>query len=88
MAYMHACMLSHASHVQLCVTLWTAAHQAPLSTGFSRQDYWSGLPFPSPVAYIQNLKNDTNLLTEQKQNHRVRKLMVTKGKTGRGINWD
>ena len=27
---------------------WTAAHQAPLSTGFSRQEYWSGLPFPSP----------------------------------------
>jgi len=29
------------------VTLWTAAHQAPPSTGFSRQEYWSGLPFPS-----------------------------------------
>ena len=41
-------MLSHFSHVQLCATLWTAAHQAPLSTGFSRQEYWSELPFPSP----------------------------------------
>ena len=30
-------------------TLWTAAHQAPLFTGFSRQEYWSGLPCPSPV---------------------------------------
>ena len=30
------------------VTLWTAAHQAPLSMGFSRQEYWAGLPFPSP----------------------------------------
>ena len=29
-------------------TLWTITHQAPLSTGFSRQEYWSGLPFPSP----------------------------------------
>ena len=29
-------------------TLWTVAHQAPLSMGFSRQEYWSGLPFPSP----------------------------------------
>ena len=29
------------------VTLWTVAHQAPLSMGFSRQEYWSGLPFPS-----------------------------------------
>ena len=31
-----------------CVTPWTVAHQAPLSMGFSRQEYWSGLPFPSP----------------------------------------
>ena len=29
-------------------TIWTVAHQAPLSIGFSRQEYWSGLPFPSP----------------------------------------
>ena len=36
---MHACTLSHFSSVQLCATLWTAAHQAPLSTGFSRQEY-------------------------------------------------
>ena len=34
--------------VQLCETLWTAAQQAPLSMGFSRQKYWSGLPLPSP----------------------------------------
>ena len=42
------CVCCRFSHVQLCATLWTAAHQAPLSTGFSRQEYWSGLPFPSP----------------------------------------
>ena len=36
------------SHVQLLETPWTVAHQAPLSTGFSRQEYSSGLPFPSP----------------------------------------
>ena len=41
-------MLSHFSHVHLFVILWTGAHQAPLSLGFSRQEYWSGLPFPSP----------------------------------------
>ena len=35
-------------HVQLSVTPWTVARQAPLSIEFSRQDYWSGLPFPSP----------------------------------------
>ena len=34
--------------VRLFATPWTAAHQAPLSMGFSRQEYWSGLPFPSP----------------------------------------
>ena len=36
------------SHARLCATPWTVAHQAPLSMGFSRQEYWSGLPFPSP----------------------------------------
>ena len=34
--------------VRLFATLWTVARQAPLSMGFSRQEYWSGLPFPSP----------------------------------------
>ena len=41
-------MPSPFSHVQLFVTLWTVACQAPLSTGFSRQEYWNGLSFPSP----------------------------------------
>ena len=45
---MHVCMLSCFSHIQLFATLWTVAHQAPLSTGFSRQEYWSGLPCPPP----------------------------------------
>ena len=40
-----ACVLSH---VRLFVTSWTIAHQAPLSMGFPRQEYRSGLPFPSP----------------------------------------
>ena len=43
---LHACVLSHVSHVQLCTTLWTAACQPPLSKGFSKQEYWSGLPCP------------------------------------------
>ena len=42
-------LLSRFSHVWLCATPQTAAHQAPLSLGFSRQEHWSGLPFPSPV---------------------------------------
>ena len=41
-------VLSCFSHVRLFVTLWTAAHQAPLCTGFSRKEYRSGLPVPSP----------------------------------------
>ena len=42
------CVLSRFSHVRLFETPWTVAHQAPLSVGFSRQEYWSELPFPSP----------------------------------------
>ena len=41
-------MLSHFSRVQLFATAWTVALQAPLSIGFSRQEHWRGLPFPSP----------------------------------------
>ena len=41
-------LLSHFSHVRLFATPWTVAHQAPPSMGFPRQEYWSGLPFPSP----------------------------------------
>ena len=44
----HMCKLSHFSRVQLVATLWTVAHQAPLSMGFSREEYWSGLLCPSP----------------------------------------
>ena len=43
-----AFVLSRFSRVRLCVTLWAVAHQAPLSMGFSRQEYWSGLPSPPP----------------------------------------
>ena len=41
-------LLSRFSHVQLLATPWTAAYQAPPSMGFSRQEYWSGVPLPSP----------------------------------------
>ena len=40
------------SHVRLFATPWTIAHKAPMSMGFSRQEYWRGLPFPSPGIYI------------------------------------
>ena len=42
-------LLSRFSRVRLCATPQTAAHQAPLSLGFSRQEHWSGLPVPSPM---------------------------------------
>ena len=42
-------MLTHFSRVLLCATPETAAHQAPAFLGFSRQEHWSGLPFPSPM---------------------------------------
>ena len=42
-------LLSRFSSVRLCATPKTAAHQAPLSLGFSRQEHWSELPFPSPM---------------------------------------
>ena len=46
--YVLLLVLSHFSCVRLCATSWTAADQAPPSLGFSRQEHWSGLPFPSP----------------------------------------
>ena len=46
------------SHVRLLATPWTAAHQAPPSMGFSRQEYWSGVPLPSP--YYSYLSKNTN----------------------------
>ena len=55
------------SHVRLLATPWTAAHQAPLSMGFSRQEYWSGVPLPSPedsedrmtlkIIYLRKISN-------------------------------
>ena len=45
------------SHVRLLATPWTAAHQAPLSMGFSRQEYWSGVPLPSLARKAVNVFN-------------------------------
>ena len=44
------------SRVRLSATPWTAAYQAPPPMGFSRQDYWSGVPLPSPVSLIKMFK--------------------------------
>ena len=47
------------SHVRLLATLWAAAHQAPPSMGFSRQEYWSGVPVPSPNVITRLLKRQS-----------------------------
>ena len=55
-------MLSRFSHIQLFAILWTVAHQAPLSMGFSRQEYWSGLPC-SPPGDLPNPGTEPTSLT-------------------------
>ena len=49
-------LLSHFSRVRLLATPWTAAHQAPPSMGFSRQEYWSGVPLPSLIYTLLSIK--------------------------------
>ena len=51
------------SHVRLFVTPWTVAYQAALSMGFSRQEYWSGLPFPSPGIFPTQGSNQSKIKT-------------------------
>ena len=50
-------LLSHFSRVRLCATPWTAAYQTPPSMGFSRQEYWSGVPLPSPISLLEKCKS-------------------------------
>ena len=49
-------LLSHFSHLRLSATPWTVAYQAPLSMGFARQEYWSGVPLP-PLLSINSMHN-------------------------------
>jgi len=51
------------SRVQLLATPWSAAHQAPPSMGFSRQEYWSGVPLPSPEKWNRKTKIKSFQLT-------------------------
>ena len=54
-------LLSCFSHVWLCVTPWTAAYQASPSMGFSKQEHWSGLPFPSPSLITREMQMKTTV---------------------------
>ena len=55
------------SRVQLLATPWTAAYQAPPSMGFSRQEYWSGLPLPYAAGHSKKTKTKTHITTRTKQ---------------------
>ena len=57
------------SHVRLFRTPWTAAHQAPPSLGFSRQEHWSGLPFPSPVHESETWKWICSVMSDSSGRH-------------------
>ena len=62
-------LLSRFSHVWLCSTPETAAHQAPPSLGFSRQEYWSRLPFPSPVHESEKWKWSRSVVSDPQRPH-------------------
>ena len=69
-------MLNHFSHVQLCVTPETAAHQAPQSLGFSRQGHWSGLSFPSPVHESRKWKWSRSVVSDSSWPHGLQPTML------------
>ena len=62
-------LLSRFSRVRLCATPYTAAHQAPLSLGFSRQEHWSGLPFPSPMHESEKWKGSLSVVSDSQRPH-------------------
>ena len=57
------------SHVRPSATPWTTAHQAPPSMGFSRQEYWSGVPFPSPMHESENWKWNCSVMSDPQRPH-------------------
>ena len=59
------------SHVRLLATPWTTAYQAPPSMGFSRQEYWSGVPLPSPMASARTSKTMSNNSTDRDHSYLV-----------------
>ena len=62
-------LLSRFSRVRLCATPETAAHQAPLSLGFSRQEHWTGLPFPSPMHESEKWKWSHSVVSDSQRPH-------------------
>ena len=86
-------LLSRFSCVWLCVTPLTAAHQAPPSLGFSRQEHWSGLPFPSPMHEREKWKGSYWVLCDSLRPHGLQPTRLLRpwefpGKsTGVGCHW-
>ena len=70
------------SHVRLLVTPWTATYQAPLSMGFSREEYWSGVPLPSPlltlIKWIPNSWQVWGQVWEIKYSHALNIVIIWK----------
>ena len=64
-------LLSHVSRVWLCTTPEMAAHQSPPSLGFSRQEHWRGLPFPSPMHESEKWKWSRSVVSDSFQPHGV-----------------
>ena len=62
-------LLSRFSHARLCATPEMAAHQAPPSLGFSRQEHWSGLPFPSPMPESEKWKWSCSVVSDSLRPH-------------------
>ena len=62
-------LINHFGRVWLCATPETAAHQAPPSLGFSRQEHWSGLPFPSPMHESEKWKGSHSVVSDSSRLH-------------------
>ena len=86
-------LLSRFSRVWLCATPQTAAHQAPPSLGFSRQEHWSGLPFPSPMRESEKWKGSCSVMSDSLRPHGLQPTRLLHprdfpGKsTGMGCHW-
>ena len=69
------------SRVRLVATPWTAAHQAPPSMGFSRQEYWNGLPLPSPhfsTVFVKKYICNDNMVMEKGTGHKIKRESLCK----------
>ena len=85
--YMLLLLLSRLSRVRLCAIPQTAAHQAPPSLGFSRQEHWSGLPFPSPKQESEKWKWSRSVMSDSSRPHGLQPTMLLRpwdspGKSG------